>query len=212
MRISDWSSDVCSSDLLDPAFQACFGRPLSALIKDPPAVGDTARDGFRIGVGVALARLLKAWGVAFATCSGNGLAVTVAALAAGRTGFAEALDTVQASGPRPCLGPGGSVGVAFGVGVGVAVAGLLQAWGVEFATCSGPGLGATVAAGAAGRIGIAEALDTVPASGPLPDPGRDGSVVVAFGAGVEGQAGIAGGEAWTAVLGILGALFAAGVP
>src|SRR3546814_18274003 len=60
---------------------------------------------------------------------------------------------------------------------------------------------------------FAEALDTVPASGPLPDPGRDGSVVVvAFGAGAEGQAGIAGGEAWPAVLGILGARVAAGVP
>src|SRR3546814_19246081 len=116
MRISDWSSDVCSSDLLDPAFQACFGRPLSALIKDPPAVGDTARDGFRIGVGVALARLLQAWGVEFAPCSGTGLGAPVAAAAAGRVGVAGVPCTVRPSGPLPGRGPHGMVVVGLGGG------------------------------------------------------------------------------------------------
>src|SRR3546814_10274214 len=47
MRISDWSSDVCSSDLIQ--LDATFGVPISALSQTPP-MDHPARKVFEIGV------------------------------------------------------------------------------------------------------------------------------------------------------------------
>src|SRR3546814_7034307 len=58
MRISDWSSDVCSSDLADPALRSLFrqemARSLTALTQLPIAT-IAAIDGGCFGAGVALA-------------------------------------------------------------------------------------------------------------------------------------------------------------
>src|SRR3546814_14190622 len=48
MRISDWSSDVCSSDLTDPGFW-CGLRPMTP--DSTPVVGPTAYDNLFLNAG-----------------------------------------------------------------------------------------------------------------------------------------------------------------